>query len=461
MDASLLRFITSLRQHELPVSTAETLDALQAAALIGYGERELLRAALAAALAKTAEHAEIFHRCFDQFFDRRTESVPEDNDGDGPLPQPPAPFELPAELSADPAVSAAMAAPLVQALTGDNPQATGLAAALAAEQVQLDQIRFNTQRGVYRRRLLEAMDAASLDGAIEALAAIESDAAAGAAHWLSQRRHELDLEVREQVDRALMLGANAAGREIRQQALRHTRLSALERYHLAQLPPLIRKLAKKLAASHRRRRRVDRRGRLDMGKTLRRNLAYGGVPFHTYWKQTRREQPKIYVLCDISGSVATYSRFLLLFLYSLSEVMPRIRSFVFSNRLAEVSELFERLPTEQAIETAHQRYGMGSSDYGSTLHAFGESCLGQLDSNSTVIILGDGRCNGGDTGLATLRKVYHRAKLVLWFNPEPESHWNTGDSEIRRFQSACHFVTECNSLAKLERLLDQLLTQLR
>lgn len=459
MQTSLLQFITTLRKHDIPVSTAETLDAMQVAAVVGYRDRDLLKQGLAGALAKTVEDKTRFYECFEQFYgDQPAASSPA---ADKEAETPPGDFDLPADIAADAAVSAAMEAPLVRILTGDSPQAITVATQEAAASAGLDNLQFNTQKGIFRRRIMDALGAEGLDKAIEALRAIEREDADRAAEWLEQRRHELDLQAREMVDHQLLLNANAAGRDIQQQALRQVRLSALEQYHLRQMPVLIRQLAKKLAARHRRRRRVDRRGKLDIGKTLRRNIAYGGVPFHTYWKKKRKDQPRVLVLCDVSGSVATYARFLLLFLYSLNEVMPRIRSFVFSNRLAEVTDLFDRHPAEKAIEIANQRWGQGSSDYGTSFAMFGEQCLQQIDSNTTVIVLGDGRCNHGETGLDVLRDVYHRAKLVLWFNPEPRSHWNTGDSEIRRYQTACHYVAECNSLAKLERLLDRLLTLVR
>jgi uncharacterized protein with von Willebrand factor type A (vWA) domain len=104
---------------------------------------------------------------------------------------------------------------------------------------------------------------------------------------------------------------------------------------------------------------------------------------------------------------------------------------------------------------------MGSSDYGRALNSFRQLVEERVNRRSTIIILGDGRGNGGDTGIAALRELYHRARLVLWFNPESQGRWNTGDSEIRRYQTACHYVAECGSLRKLERLLDELLTLIR
>ena len=93
--------------------------------------------------------------------------------------------------------------------------------------------------------------------------------------------------------------------------------------------------------------------------------------------------------------------------------------------------------------------------------AFANLCLEQIDNNTTVIILGDARSNPGDARLDVLQKVYNRAKTVIWLNPERRSQWNTGDSEMHRYQSASHFSTECQSLQQLERIVDKLLTLIR
>ncbi len=460
MEQTLLGFINTLRQHDVRISTSETLDALHTADVVGYSNRELLRNALAAALTKTRDEKATFQRCFDLYFLTKGERHSQQQQS-GQESSHPQSFELPESVAGDAAVQNALSAPMVQAAIEGTPDAVAMAIEDAAEGVSLDTIRFNTQKGIFRRRLAEAAGTGQFDKAIEALKAIDSDALEGPIEWLEQQRHELDMAARDAVEHQLLLNANAAGRAIQQQMLRNTKLSALEGYHLKQLPTLIRALAKKLATRHRQRRRVDRRGKLDMAKTLRRNLAYGGVPFHTYWKQKRKDQPKLYVLCDVSGSVSTYARFLLLFLYSLTDVMPRIRSFVFTSQTYEVTELFDRHPPEQAVEMVNQKWGRGSSDYGNSFKQFVSDFGANIDRNTTLIILGDGRANSADPGLNELRELYNKSKYLLWFNPEPRGHWNTGDSEIRRYQSACHFVAECNSLAKLERLLDRLLTTLR
>lgn len=486
MEQQLLAFITALRKRDLPVSTAETLDAMQAAAAVGYEQRQILHGALAATLAKDPSHKPVFDECFELFFSSPEALKQKAQQAQGEEEQEEAEEQSEANQnntgnegsegetgdggvggdSADGQVQAIIGEALSQQ-AGSNSQggygesSSAMQLREAAEDVQLQNMQYSTQRGLFQRRLRERMNVQALDEAVAALEAIESEAAVEGAEWLRQRREQLLDSIREAVDHQLLLNADAAGRNIQENALRNTRLSALEQHHMRMLPELIRKLANKLVTRHKRRTHRRNSGRLNMGKTLRRNIAYGGVPFHLYWKQTKPDQARIIVLCDVSGSVSTYARFLLLFLYSLNDVLPHIRSFVFCHRMHEVSDLFDREPAEKAVEIANQRYGQGGSDYGSAFADFAQQAMDSIDRNTTVLILGDGRTGGGYSGLEILKQVYQRSNLVLWFNPEPKAMWNTGDSAIKRYQTASHYVAECNSLAKLERLLDDLLRLLR
>jgi hypothetical protein len=230
--------------------------------------------------------------------------------------------------------------------------------------------------------------------------------------------------------------------------------------YLQRVYELVRKMAKKLASRHSRRRRPLKRGQLDMGKTIRKGVAHDGVLFNTYWRRVRKDKPQILAVCDVSGSVAAYAKFLLLFLYSLQDVLPRVRSFAFSSHLGEVSDYFDHHPPEKAVELVNLKYG-GATDYGSSLLDFARLALEDINSNTTVIILGDARNNNGEPRLDLLQSIYQRCRQLIWLNPESRRAWGTGDSEMLRYQSACHFTAECNNLKQLERIVDQLLKSTR
>ena len=90
---------------------------------------------------------------------------------------------------------------------------------------------------------------------------------------------------------------------------------------MARMKQLVAKVAKKLAVKHSRRRKRTQRGMLDVRRTMRANAGFDGVPFNVIWRQKKKDRPKILVICDVSGSVAAYVRFLLLLLFSMKEAI--------------------------------------------------------------------------------------------------------------------------------------------
>lgn len=234
------------------------------------------------------------------------------------------------------------------------------------------------------------------------------------------------------------------------------RLSTLDQRHHRLLQDLVRRMARRLAAAYSRRRKVFSRGRLHVPRTLRRNVKYDDAIFGLHWRSVRVEHPKLFAVCDVSGSVASHANFMLLFLYSLGEVLPRVRSFAFSSALAEVSGLFACHGIEEAMALTVRLYG-GSSDYGQALDDFRRFCLDDIGRCTTVIVLGDARNNDGDSRIDVLKQIYERCRRLIWLNPEPRSMWGTGDSEMRRFAAYCHQVDECSTLAQLERVIGRLL----
>lgn len=467
MQAALTRFIQVLRSHDLRISPAETLDAMAVASTLGYADRERLRNGLAMTLAKTPEEEAILLGCFDRYFQRDLVEAGNDarpNTGDEPAgdrgpdaARPPAAEDSARELleaaaTEVPELAEALESNLLQNLLDDERNELSLAMGQAAAAVGLGDIQMFTQKGQYTRKMLDAMGEEALRNAVLALEREDHPALALARSY----RDRLREQVRDYVEQSYLLQAEGRNRQFMDDILSRTRLSNLEQRYLHQVHELVRKMARKLANRHSRKPRPRRRGQLDMGRTLRRGVANDGVLFHTYFRRTRKEKTQLLAICDVSGSVAAYAKFLLLFLYSLQDVLPKVRSFAFSSHLGEVSDLFRDHPVEKAIELVNWRYG-GATDYGSSLADFARLALDDINSGTTVIILGDARNNRADPRLDILQSIYQRARRVIWLNPESRRAWGSGDSEMPRYQSACHFTAECNNLRQLERIVDQLL----
>lgn len=447
MDSVLIDFVRVLRNAGVRVSAAETMDAARALELVGYRERERVRDVLAASLAKTPDDKQLFERCFTHFFSGSVSPFIDETATQSDTPEFPDGEGLPAGLLA-----------VDLAGTGGAMQLQ-LAIDAAARRAGIEAMSSFTQRGLYVRRTLDQLGWQALQQHILQLerSPPETDAERLGAERLRQASDVLRTRVRERVERYYRLHADANVRELHDSVLRTARLSALEERDLDRIVHIVRRIARRLAARHARRRREYRQGLLDVPRTLRAGVAHDGVLFVPRWRNRRRDRPALIAMCDISSSVHAYARFLLLFLYGLGDVLPRVRSFVFSSRLAETSALFAQHPPEAALAIAQRSHGHGSTDYGVALRGLLEATGRDLDRGATVVILGDGRNNHGDPALSTLREIGRRAQRLIWLVPEPTSLWGTGDSEMLRYRSACSEVRVVQSIRQLERFADDLL----
>ena len=254
-----------------------------------------------------------------------------------------------------------------------------------------------------------------------------------------------------------MIYAQHKGLKYREEYLQQAKLSQLDQLDFKLMQRLVQRAARKLASQHSRRRLTRKRGQLDVRKTIAANAAFDGALFHTRWKATRIERPKIVAICDVSGSVSAVARFLLLFLYSLQDVMPKVRSFVFASDMIEVTELFKQEGIELALEEIMKRWGGLSTNYARALEDFQSQALASIDKNTTVIMLGDARNNQGDGRADIWEKVFRKSKRVLWLNPEHRNSWDTGDSIMSEYSPWCGSVEPCRNLKDIERFFSRLL----
>lgn len=475
MDRLLTSFIHALRNADVRVSTAETLDALHTVELVGYQNRELLKTSLGLVLPKTVTEKHVFDMTFDQFFALRRNPPATASDetadgasspaadsqgqgtgqGDGSSSAQSA--EAPSTVEEFPADLPDAQSPLGQLLMRGDPMEIDAAINVAGAQVNVEQIEFFTQKGVYTWRILEAMGQPALQQEIQELDAQPGVGERRLAQELGKRREWLRELVRAHVERQFLLHADVTGKRLRADLLRTVRMGRISPVHQKAMQDLVRRMAQRLVAAYSRRRKVFDRGQLHVPRTLRRNMKYDDAIFDLHWKSRKVDRPKLLAICDVSGSVASYASFMLMFLYSLDEVLPRVRSFAFSSYLGEVTDLFARNTLDEAIALTLKLYGNGSTDYAQAFADFRRLCLDDIDKRTTVIVLGDGRNNNADARGDILKEICDRSRRLIWLNPEPRTLWNTGDSEMRHLAPYCHQIEECGTLAQLERVVGRLL----
>jgi len=443
MEDTLGDFIAVLRKAGVRISISESLDAVNAAQIMGYDNRRRFKQALSVSLAKSAAEKKIFASCFDSFFSFNFFQSPQKA---GALPR-----ELPPEARQD---------PLAALVLKDD---RGRLAALMTEagrMANISSIQNPMQKSLFTLKILNEMGMPGMDAMVSQIKnSTGSGLSQQTAELLERGRDELVQTVKEYVEQQLQI--NAEGVDARDQYLKATPLSQIELRHFQRMDALIQKLIRQHEDRHSRRLKTADRGKLDYKKTLRKSIAYGGFLFAPLWKKKKENRPDVIVICDISRSVLRTVRFLLLFLYGLNQEIAKIRTFVFCTNLVEVSDILDNCPVDEALTRIQGGTDipliMGRTDYERSFGDFRRNYLHAVTRKTTVLILGDARNNYNDPCPEHLQAIYDRSRRLIWLNPEVPSFWGAGDSEIRKYSPYCTVVRECNTLDHIERLISALI----
>ena len=454
-------FIDELRAAGVPVSMVEAIDAMKAVEATEIGERVALRETLRATLIKNLRHEKAFDTAFDVYFSTLPALALDRSADDDPLEpaeQPPVetpPFDL------DELVNS-----LIEALAGLDEEALRRGARTAVEQLAGMEPGRPVGGTYYLYRTLRRLDMARLETLLREVLLADGDLTDFERRLLEEEVEErlelLRQEIQEEIRRRLVAdrGREAVARTLRRPLIEDVDLMHATTAELAEMEAAIGPLTRKLAARLARRRR-RRTGRLDFRRTVRRSLATGGVPADPQFRHPRPHRPEVWLLCDISGSMATFSRFTLQFTHAMSTHFSRLRSFAFIDTIDEVTDFFgpgvdfseavTRITTEARVVWLD-----GHSDYGNSLERFYQEYGSQLTPRTTLIITGDARNNYRPPRDSILEDIARQSRAVLWLNPEPKAYWDTGDSVMSSYGRHCTSVHEVRTLRQLEEFVESL-----
>jgi uncharacterized protein len=434
-EGQLLTFAEELRSEGMAIGTSELLDAFAALEHVPWTHQADFKEALAATIAKSPEDRRTFELVFERFFFRAVEAEAarhEINEG--------------------------------QAGTD------GL------------EINLDTLRQQIAAALRDGSDAALRDLARLAIAAFGRGEGSGVLGVDVQRirraiglRPEPQPELpegdprREGVPRdQLRRFEERLRRELERDLIERTAslppkrpLNELDRalptgpiQDLASVHRIVAQLKRRLATQGHQLKGRKRHAHVDVRRTMRASLQTGGVPIELKYRPQRPRRPEIFVLCDVSTSVTSASTFFLSVLHALHDSFRKLRSFVFIERISEVTDVFERERDFRAASEAVSRDAgvadiSGYTDYGRVWTEFLALIEDELHPRATVIVLGDARTNGRPPRDDVFAAITARAGRTFWLNPEPRLYWNYGDSVIAAYERHC-MAFECWRTDQLE-----------
>jgi len=434
-DGQLLSFAEDLRSEGMAIGTSELLDAFAALDEVPWTDRGSFKEALAATLAKSPEDRRVFELVFERFFFRAAEAAAARNE------------------------------------IGERDTVHG------GDQIDLEALRRQIAAA-----LRDGSDRAMRDLARLAIAAFGRGEGSGVVGVDVQRiRRALGLRAEPQLDladddprrdglpREQIRNFEAhLRRELERDAIERTRslppkrpLNDLDRalptgpvQDLAAVHRVVAQLKRRLATQGHELRGRKRHAHVDVRRTMRASLQTGGVPVDLKYRPIRPRRPEIFVLCDVSTSVTSASTFFLSVLHALHDSFRKLRSFVFIERISEVTELLER---ERDFRAASEAIGRdagvadisGYTDYGRVWTEFLALIEDELHPRATVIVLGDARTNGRPPRDDVFALITAKAGRTFWLNPEPRLYWNYGDSVMASYERHCT-AFECWRTDQLE-----------
>jgi len=444
LAAKLLGFCEELRGEGVAVGTSEILDAFAALDEVPWDSQDDFREALAATIAKSQEDRRVFELLFERWFFRAAEAEAIERGASEAGERHEGAERLDVEELREQIRQA-----IVAGNDGEMRDLARLAIAAFGRQGEGSGV-----VGVDVQRIRRSLE-------LTAGTQPQAEAEDGAAE-----RPPLDREQLRQFERHLR-------RELERDLIERTEtlpparpLAELDRalptsptQDLAAVHRAVSRMKRRLATlGHEQRGRRKARA-VDVRRTMRASLETGGVPLRLRYRPKRPRRPEIYVLCDVSTSVTSASVFFLSVLHALHDSFRKLRSFVFIERISEVTEVFEHERDFAEIARRVSSEGgvadvSGYTDYGRVWLEFLTEISDDLDPRSTVIVLGDARTNGREPHAEVFAQIAERAGRLFWLNPEPRLYWNYGDSVMAAYERHCDGAFECWTTRHLENFVN-------
>lgn len=234
-----------------------------------------------------------------------------------------------------------------------------------------------------------------------------------------------------------------------------TDMDSLNDADIPRVTALINRMAMRLGMSlGRRYKRSVGGAAVDMRRTIRRNMKFGGVPMELRFRVRRRRKPGLVLICDVSASMARYARFVLQFMYGLSSALSGIESFIFSEDLERTTGYFKnhrdftRAMTD--LMNGSGQWGK-STDLHASLQTFRRTYWDKLKSDTIVFIVSDTKTVAPEAAAGLLGEMRQKCADVVWLNTLPGKEW-ASQSTVAVFSDVVNMY-ECNTLAQLEKAL--------
>jgi len=425
LEDNLAVFADILRKEGLPISTGEVIDALNALSKIDLLQRDQFKRALQATLVKSRHDQDLFNRIFDSFF---------------------IPSELLSKKIED---TANYKEQLERQVDRANKELQFKGEALQLSLIELSQ--YSSLSHDQRNRLQDFVRKTETGKNVEPRfrPLLETVVKSHLRYCKSQKSKQ-----KGQAAGGNLLGAGA-GSGSEGESLREIDIEAIRTDDIPKAEQLLQSLSRKLAVQIlRRRRNGPRSGPLDLRRSMRDNMRFGGVIFNLKHKPKRRSKQQVLLLCDVSASMKQYSTFVIHFLYGLKEVVRNLSCFSFSDTVENLtSDIKGRSDLKHLLDRVirYSRNWGGGTNLGLALSEMVEKYPDLINAKTTLIVVSDTKTISLDQAVKELKKLKDRVRRIIFLNPLPVEQW----PDYRSVSAVSEHVEmwPCSTIAQLEEVL--------
>jgi uncharacterized protein len=458
MDERVIEFVRGMRAAGVRISLAESMDAMRAIEALGISDKEIFKSSIRATLIKELQDFPVFDQLFPLYFGSGgpmlQNAMEELGEGDQEM--------LEAALQA---LSGRMQQLMDWLTSGQGPTKEELEA--LADQAGAQWADNPREAHWVTRRMLQQMGFGHLEQQLRELyerlqeMGMSQEAIQKLMGIVEANREALEGQVAQQI--GLQIAQQRADRpdELHGSDLMHKPFTALSEDETAVLRKEVQRLVTQLRSRAAMRRKRGAKGKFDSKSTIRANQRYGGVPLELRFKKNKLK-PSLVLMCDMSRSMFHVTEFMLTLIYQLQDQVAKTRSFAYYSDMQEVSHMLNANRADDAAKEVFDAFYKGSpghyaTDLGGSLATFYHNWLSAVNGRSTVVILGDGRNNYNSPRIDLIKDLQKRARRVIWFCPEHQRQWGTGDSDMLDYAATVDSVYVVRNLAQLATAVDKLL----
>lgn len=440
---NLVEFARALRYLGLRTSTTELLDAVRALDLAGLGDREVVKVVLKSTLIKSSDDAPLFDLAFDAFF-----------------------------VSPDIRRRQAALAGREKRLKEASRAACHEELRFLGKPLELEpghQAAYLKMDPEERRRIVQFLEDVSkgLEGSerSEKFKPMVGRIVRGhIERWLNVNRRARggpdSLTGDAMLSTVVAAGLSAGGMPVRasRPGLVERDLAEADDGDMPALEKATSRLARRLSSEVSRRMKAARKREvIDLRRTMRANIKYGGVLLDLRYRSRRVSKPCIWVVCDVSGSMTRYAAFVLKFVYALASVTKGIEAFAFSEDLEYITPWVKEWVGKSSVKSflneislKSMQWGRGT-DIGRSLAALLENHGHMITSKVTILVVSDAKTVAVDRATQSLAALSGRARAVIWLLTVPGEDLGRIPA-VARFRPYCRLF-QCCSLSQLEKII--------